>query len=114
MIPLRIEGATHVYRAPRGLKGEVRDLHVAIIDGCCVSRWEPTPDELAILNAGGTVELWLMGQQPPVALRAAPKLDPLPVQYAIGDIVILPDGTQAKVVGMTPAPKGGRKVGKRT
>src|SRR6185312_6765932 len=63
MIPLRIVGATHVMIAPRGMEGEVRG---------CVSRWEPTPDELAILNAGGSVELWVMGQQPPVALRAVP------------------------------------------
>ena len=70
MIPLRHENATHVMTAPAGCP-EVRDLHVAVIDGCCVSRWEPTPAELAILNAGGSVELWVMGQQPPVMLSVA-------------------------------------------
>lgn len=72
MIPLRIEGATRIMKAPPGYEAEVRDLHVAMIDGCSVSRWEPTPDELAILNSGGSVELWVMGRQPAVALKAVP------------------------------------------
>ena len=70
MIPLRHEMASVIMTAPPG-QPEVRDLHVAIIDGCSVSRWEPTPAELAILNAGGSVELWVMGQQPPVMLTVA-------------------------------------------
>ena len=70
VIPLRIEGATMIMRAPPGQEGEVRDLHVAVIDGCCVSRWEPTPGELEILNRGGSVELWVMSGQPPVMLVA--------------------------------------------
>ncbi len=53
------------------MSGSVRDLHVVRIDGYCVSRWEPIPDELAILNRGGSVELWMMGTHPPVALRVA-------------------------------------------
>lgn len=71
MIPLKMEGATIVMKAPAG-NPEVRDLHVAVIDGCSVSRWEPTPAELALLNAGGSVELWVMGRQPPVMLLAKP------------------------------------------
>jgi hypothetical protein len=55
--------------APPGSQG-IRDLHVAVVDGCCVSRWEPTPDELTLLNAGGSVELWVLGGQPPVMLLA--------------------------------------------
>lgn len=70
MIALRIEGATHVMRAPIGSEG-VTDLYVRQIDDCVVSRWEPTPDELATLNKGGSVELWVMGGQPPVALKVA-------------------------------------------
>lgn len=69
MIPLRIEGADCIMR---GNSPEVRDLHIRRIDGCSVSRWEPTPAELDTLNAGGSVELWIMGQQPPVMLVAAP------------------------------------------
>jgi len=68
MIPLRIEGATLRMKAPPGHEGEVRDLHVALVDGCYVSRWEPTPGELDLLNRGGSVELWVMGSQPPVML----------------------------------------------
>mgnify|MGYP000936494736 CR=1 FL=1 len=70
MLPLRIEGATVVMRAPKGMD-DCRDLHVRVIEGCYVSRWEPTPDELAALNAGGSVELWVVGGQPPVALKVA-------------------------------------------
>jgi hypothetical protein len=59
-------------RAPRGQEDEVRDLLVLVADNYCISRWEPTPDELAALNAGGSVELWVMGRQPPVSLAVAP------------------------------------------
>lgn len=74
MIPLRHEQATVIMTAPPG-QPDVRDLHVAIIDGCCVSRWEPTPAELWCLLAGGSVELWVMGHQPPVMLRAVHHVD---------------------------------------
>lgn len=70
MIPLRIKDATHVFKAPPGQEDEVRDLHVKVIEGCCVSRWEPTPRELEMLNNGGSVELWVTGGQPPVFLQA--------------------------------------------
>lgn len=71
MIPLRIEGANVIMKAPSGMK-DCRDLHIKIIDGAYVSRWEPTPDELDALNAGGSVELWCVGGQPPVALMVKP------------------------------------------
>jgi len=71
VIPLRIAGANCVMKAAHGQEDTVRDLHVIITDGCCVSRWEPTPDELAKLNAGGSVELWVLGRQPPVFLGVA-------------------------------------------
>ncbi len=74
MIPLRIEGATHIMAAwPR--KDGIRDLHVMVVDGCYVSRWEPTPKELECLNAGGSVELWIMGHQPVVALTVRGHVD---------------------------------------
>lgn len=69
MIPLRIEGATHRFASTHP---DVQTLHVRVEAGCCVSRWEPTPDELVALNAGGSVELWVVGGQPVVALRAVP------------------------------------------
>ncbi len=35
-----------------------------------VSYWKPTADELAALNSGGSVALWVIGQtMPPVALE---------------------------------------------
>ena len=40
-------------------------------EGTCVSRWEPTPEELEILKAGGSVELWVCGNQPPVYVRVS-------------------------------------------
>lgn len=72
MIPMRIEGADLIMR---GNGPGVRDLHVKRIDDCCVSRWEPTPDELAVLNAGGSVELWVIGGQPAVALQVAARVE---------------------------------------
>lgn len=70
MIPLRIAGATRIMTAPAEGDMTVRDLHVKEQDGCSVSRWEPTPTELELLNAGGSVELWVVGRQPPVMLIA--------------------------------------------
>lgn len=76
MIPLRIEGATALFSGPPG--SGITGLHVLETQGCCVSRWEPTPQELATLNKGGSVELWVMGGQPPVMLAVSPlKIDPL-------------------------------------
>ncbi len=73
MIPLVIENATHVFKPPRdydGRKGNMQPLHVIQTEGCLVSRWEPSPNELAILNEGGSVELWVMGnKQPPVFIK---------------------------------------------
>ncbi|MDN7355529.1 hypothetical protein [Acetobacter senegalensis] len=70
MIPLNIAGSDVVLR---GGRDGVRDLFARRIDGCLVTRWEPTPDELAILNRGGSVELWCLGTRshPPVRLQVA-------------------------------------------
>lgn len=78
MIPLRIDGATHIMKPPAGCD-DVRDLHIVLLDGdIFVSRWEPTPDELAMLNSGGSVELQIMGSQPPVALKVVEHADNAP------------------------------------
>jgi hypothetical protein len=48
----------------------------ATLDGVphVVSFWLPTPAELAILNAGGAVALWIVGRtMPPVAISAEPR-----------------------------------------
>ena len=78
MIPLRIAGATHFLGAPRGWQpeknGPCANLAVKAHgdplagQGWCESAWEPTPEELAILNSGGRVILRVAGWQPPVAL----------------------------------------------
>jgi hypothetical protein len=67
MLPLRIEGANVIFKGPEG----VSDLHVMVVDGCCVSRWELTPHELELLNRGGSVELMVVGIQPIVSLSVS-------------------------------------------
>jgi len=69
---LRIAEATHTLYAGEGQDG-VLSLEVVKMDGYIVSRWEPTPDELAELNAGGSVEVWIMGStMPPIGLKTNP------------------------------------------
>lgn len=51
---------------------DAQPLYAVVVQDCYVSRWEPTPDELAILMEGGSVELWVVGMQPPVHIRAVP------------------------------------------
>lgn len=79
MIPRRIAGATHNLGAPAGWDpardGHCGVLPVRAVDGTCLSAWEPTPDELAILNAGGSVILQVVGSQPPVMLWAEPSVE---------------------------------------
>lgn len=70
MIPLIPIDASILMKGNKELK--ILDLHIAIRDGCSVSRWEPTPKELEMLKAGGSIELWIMGRQPPVALQVVP------------------------------------------
>ena len=77
MIPLRIKGATHIMGPPRDCD-EVNIVSLHIIrtnDNCFVSRWEPTPKELDMLNNGGSVELWVLGSQPPVDIQVAERED---------------------------------------
>lgn len=75
MIPLRILGYNAVMRGPDG----VHDLYVIAEDDgytkSFTSRWEPTPAELAILNAGGSVELSVLHGQPPVKITAAERTE---------------------------------------
>lgn len=43
-----------------------------------VSFWKPTAEELAMLNAGGAVQLWIVGHtMPPVALAVEPAVLPV-------------------------------------
>lgn len=74
MLPIRISGATRNLGAPVDWTDAtdrpcghlpVRD---EVVDGlpCMTSRWDPTPDELADLIAGGPLELRILGIQHPV------------------------------------------------
>lgn len=72
MTPLRHIASTMTMVAPKGFEGHHATLEFAVIGPCCVSRWEPSATELVMLNAGGSVELWVMGGQPAVMLQAVP------------------------------------------
>lgn len=78
MKPLVIEG----FNAKMIGDDDIADLHVvAVKEGDTfyyVSRWEPLPHELELLNRGGSVELWCIGAQPPVALTVAEHVEPIP------------------------------------
>lgn len=72
MIVARIAGANVNFGAPKNWDdardGPCRSLPVRVVDGSYQSAWEPTPDELLMLNAGGFVVLSVVGGQPPVCL----------------------------------------------
>ena len=73
MIPRHITGATLRFCAPAGwdeaTQGPCGRLDVRVQPGnVCESAWEPTPAELAALNAGASVILSVVGGQPPVML----------------------------------------------
>lgn len=77
MIPMHIAGATHYLGSPKGWEpekdGSCCHLAVRVVDGnVWESAWEPTPAELAALNAGGSVLLRVVGGQPPVMLLVEP------------------------------------------
>lgn len=76
MIPLRIAGATHYLGAPKGWEpekdGNCRHLAVRVDDNVWQSAWEPTPQELELLVAGGSIVLSVVGGQPPVMLTVEP------------------------------------------
>lgn len=73
MLIRRIEGATRNLGAPANWDGDVSRcdvlpiLDVATEQGpFMVSSWEPTPAELAALNAGESLNLWIAGHAHPV------------------------------------------------
>ncbi len=74
-----IEGVTRIIGKSQGyfglpLRDEVMNCTVNG-DGtpAMVSAWQPTPDELARLNAGASVHLRVIGtQHPPVMLEVGP------------------------------------------
>ena len=75
MIPVRIHGTTRVLGAPANWTPDSSGpcVGLAIRDGMngdvpsMESAWEPTPEELAVLRAGGRVVLRVLGRgHPPV------------------------------------------------
>lgn len=75
MLPIMIEGANIKLV---GSRPGVQPLYVHFNEGVFYSRWEPTPEELILLNAGGSVELAVIsanGHHPPVSLIATPHSD---------------------------------------
>ena len=73
MITGTVRGANFTYAAPKGM-ANCQDLRVRLEnlpEGglTSTSAWYPTPDELALLNAGEPVALTIWGAgMPPVAL----------------------------------------------
>jgi len=73
MIIAHIEGATRTVGASQGYRGlPLRDepINCAVngITPSMVTAWEPTPDELARLNAGAKVHVRILGDVPPPML----------------------------------------------
>ncbi len=71
-----IEGATRIIGKSQGYLGlPIRDEAINCTVGgegtpCMVTAWQPTPDELARLNAGASVHLRLLGtMHPPVMIE---------------------------------------------
>ena len=79
MIIKHIDGATRVLGQSQGYLGlPVRDEVITCTVGgpdtpCMVTAWEPTPQELAAIAAGGTIYLRILGiGHPPVMIWAEP------------------------------------------
>lgn len=84
MRPVKVARSNFVMRGP---SPDVGDLWVERTNdwegtGCAamVSTFRPSPDELAVLNAGGGIDLAIMGRgMPPVAVNVCSPEDAEPV-----------------------------------
>lgn len=75
MLPLRISNATRIIAETQDEYHAlaIRDDVLPCGSPCMTSVWEPTPAELAMLNAGGAVVLRILGRSfPPVMLDTHP------------------------------------------
>jgi hypothetical protein len=79
----RIEGTTRVLGKQQGYLGlPVRDGTINCTVGgpdvpCMTTAWLPTPEELALLNAGASVHVRLIGKgHPPIMVEVGPVPDP--------------------------------------
>lgn len=70
--PVEFEGQTRLLHPATGTpRGTVGALPIFVGPDWCCSVWKPSPEALAILNAGGHVQLSVMGcTHPPLALEA--------------------------------------------
>lgn len=82
MTPVSVRGKTSEMGEPKGWD-ESKDGPCAVLDvrveskgirNYHYSNWKPLPEELAMLNAGGSVELCCVGVQPPVSVGVVPKV----------------------------------------
>lgn len=72
MKPVNFHGATHVMGPPKNWDNTVEcDPLIVQVDGSVfTSVWKPTPEDLAMLQAGAMVVLSVFGGQPPVLVSA--------------------------------------------
>ena len=70
MISKVIDGRTRTLGRAQGyLALHVRDEEITGVGSSMVSSWEPTPAELALLNAGGHVYIRILGTlHPPIGV----------------------------------------------
>lgn len=75
MLIKRIEGATRNLGAPSGWDPDIHgmcsvlpiaDIPDPTTGNWMVSAWEPTPEEIARIVAGGSIHLWVQGTLHPV------------------------------------------------
>ena len=83
MIPIETRGATKSFTKPEGWDDEkdgwcgvlsvrVEDVGALRRRSHHVSTWKPSPQEIARLVNGGSIELTCVGVQPPVAMEVIP------------------------------------------
>jgi len=70
--PVHFPGVTHIYKSPpdwdAAAHGRCDDLPVKRTEEFAISRWQPSYEELQLLNNGGAVEVAIAGGQPAIAL----------------------------------------------
>jgi hypothetical protein len=75
MKPIEFEGQAVLLDPPQGVQGvgklPIKREFTMHGHAICVSYWRPSKAELAILNAGGHVALYIMGRTMPPALVMA-------------------------------------------
>lgn len=77
MFSLKIEGPNVIRYDPPPERPDVQPLFVMQVENYCVSRWEPTPEDIENIKGGGCIELWVQGGQPVVGLKTMPHPDPI-------------------------------------